>query len=246
MRRSCITARRKTVIKINIVEDNKDDAATLRKALERYGAESGLEFGISEYSSSLKFLSEYKPDADIVFMDIELPDADGMTAAHSLREIDDSVCLIFVTNMAKFAIKGYEVGSYDFIVKPIVYASFAVKLKRALAHLRSREAKSVIVASGYDKVRLNILNIYYVEVMGHKLIYHTKDGDVISYGTLKSVEELLDDKLFVRCNNCYLVNLRYVTAIKNGCAIVGGSSLAVSAPKRAAFEKALTDHLCEH
>lgn len=232
------------MIRADIIEDDAQDRAALKGALEKFGKENGVEFVVREYESALIFLSAYKRDADIVFMDIELPDTDGMTAAHSLREVDSDVCLVFVTNMAKLAIKGYEVFAFDFIVKPLSYPNFALKLNRALTHLNARVSKSVIVASGRDKIKLSVTDIYFVEIAGHKIVYHTKSGGVVSYGTLKSVEELLEDDLFVRCNNCYLVNLRHVTAIRAGCAVVGGQQLMISAPRKALFERALADYLC--
>lgn len=232
------------MIRVDIVEDDAGDSEALKAALVKFGKERGLEFAIREYSSALMFLDDYKADTDIVFMDIELPDTDGMTAAHHLRETDNDVCLIFVTNMAKLAIKGYEVFAFDFIVKPLSYPNFSLKLNRALTRLNTRASKSVIVNAGRDKIRLNVTDVYYVEITGHRLIYHAKGGNIDSYGTLKSVEELLDDKLFVRCNNCYLVNLRHVSAIKGGNAVVGGDTLAISAPRKLPFERALADYLC--
>ncbi len=70
----------------------------------------------------------YRADYDIVFMDIELPGINGMEAAHRLREIDQQVILIFVTNMAQFAVKGYEVDALDYIIKPAQYGPLSIKL----------------------------------------------------------------------------------------------------------------------
>ena len=70
------------------------------------------------------------------------------------------------------------------------------------------------------------------------------DKNVESYGTLKDVETLVDDKLFVRCNNCFLVNLRFVNAIEDKYAVVGEERLLISYPRRQEFKKALTDYLC--
>ena len=226
--------------RVAIVEDEEQERQHLTDYLGRYSDQ----FTIDTFASAVEFLTDYKPVYDIVFMDIEMPYVDGMSAAQSLRELDKEVCLVFVTNMAKYAVKGYEVSAFDFIVKPVGYPGFALKLDRVLRHLGARVDKSVLINSGRDKLRIGINDIFFVEIMGHKIVYHTSDGNIQSYGTLKSVEDLLDDKLFVRCNNCYLVNLRHVSAIEGGSVVVGDERLLISAPRKAQFEQALTDYIC--
>lgn len=180
-----------------------------------------------------------------MFMDIDMPYLDGMSAARKLREADQSVCIIFVTNLARFAVQGYEVSAFDFMVKPLSYSDFSAKLPRVMRHIGSgKNIKSVIVSSGSNTVRIAVGDVLYVEVMNHKLLYHMTDRVIESYGTLKKVEELFGDPLFVRCNKCYLVNLRCVSAIEDGYAVVGGDRLLISYPRRAPFTQALADYLC--
>ena len=93
-------------VNIAIIEDDKEAAARLVKMLDRFGAESGLIMNKRIFGFSTEFLENYKSGYDIVFMDIVLPDMDGMTAAKKLRESDKSVVLIFVTNMSQYAING--------------------------------------------------------------------------------------------------------------------------------------------
>lgn len=182
---------------------------------------------------------------DLVFMDIDMPYLDGMSAAHKLRELDENVCLVFVTNLARLAVQGYEVAAYDFIVKPVSYEDFTGKMPRIVKRLESlARGRTLLVHSGTDIMRIAVDDIMYVEVMSHKLVYHLVRKNIVSYGTLKKVEEELADPCFVRCNKCYLVNLRYVMAIEENHAVVGGEKLLISYPRRTEFTKALTDYLC--
>ena len=75
---------------------------------------------MTQYTNPVIFLTQYTNRYDLVLLDIEMPDMNGMVVANKLRAIDDEVPLIFITNMRKYAIKGYEVNASDFILKPIL------------------------------------------------------------------------------------------------------------------------------
>lgn len=224
-----------------LVEDNAEERARLADFLRRCEGE----FAVEEFPSAVDFLTNYVPKYDLVFMDIDMPYLDGMSAAHKLRQLDEQMCLIFVTNLAQFALKGYEVSAFDFIVKPVSFSNFSVKMRRVVNHLSARTAKTVLIRGEGNLQRVAVEDIAFVEITGHKLVYHTASKAIPSYGTLKSAEELLADPLFVRCNKCYLVNLRAVSAIEGNYAVVGKDKLLISYPRRAAFERALADCLCE-
>lgn len=229
-----------TMFKAAIVEDSESDKKLLESYLKKLGG-----FIVSSFSSAVDFLTGYRPTYDLVFMDIDMPYLDGMSAARKLRELDENVCLVFVTNFARFAVHGYEVTAYDFIVKPILYEDFTDKMPRIIKKLESQTSgRMLLIHAGTDSIRIAVDEILYVEVMGHKLVYHMLRKNIVSYGTLKKVEEELTDPAFVRCNKCYLVNLRHVTGIEGNHAIVGGDKLLISYPRRANFTKALADYLC--
>lgn len=230
------------MIKAIIVEDEKNESNRLSSFLKRFSEENSVVFDIKVFSSGLTFLSEYNTPADIVFMDIELPDVDGMEICRRLRKIDSKVIIIFVTNMAQYAVKGYEVDATDFIIKPIYYAEFAVKLKKAIDYISLNEDRFIMLSYYGMMRRLNVNEIYYVEVRSHNIIYHTERENIEMKGTLKDAEGILEKYGFSRCNNCYLVNLKHVVEICETMAtLTDGSRLAVSRSKKKAFLKNLTD-----
>lgn len=101
---------------VAVVEDDETAVAKLRACLDQYAAtHAGVQFDVTVFNEPTSFLDPYKTVWDIVFMDIEMPNMDGMEAAHRLRAVDSEVILIFVTNMAQFAAKGYEVDALDYI-----------------------------------------------------------------------------------------------------------------------------------
>lgn len=228
---------------VAIVEDTQSEADVLKQYFSRYGTEKGTEFKVSHFTSAEKFLDKYRPIFDLVLMDIGLPKMGGMEAAARLRELDQATTLIFVTNMAQFAVRGYEVDAFDFVVKPVSYSNFALKLQRCLNKLGTRTDTEVIIPISDGLYRISSSQIKYIEISGHKMIYHTTNGTIKAYGNLKEVESVLNDRMFVRCNSCYLVNLNYVFAIRGYTVVVGEDELQISRPRKKAFIQAVNDYL---
>lgn len=228
---------------VAIVEDTQSEADVLKQYFSRYGAEKGTEFKVAHFTSAEEFLDKYRPIFDLVLMDIGLPKMGGMEAAARLRELDQTTTLIFVTNMAQFAVRGYEVDAFDFVVKPVSYSNFALKLQRCLNKLGTRTDTEVIIPISDGLYRISSSQIKYIEISGHKMIYHTTNGTIKAYGNLKEVESVLNGRMFVRCNSCYLVNLNYVFAIRGYTVVVGEDELQISRPRKKAFIQAVNDYL---
>lgn len=224
------------MIRVAIVEDEQNSAEKLEQFTEEFGKANGINFTVARFSNAVDFLTGYKPVYDLVFMDILMPDLDGMKAAKKLREFDTKTLLIFVTNLSQYAVKGYEVDALDFIVKPVFYQDFALKMKKAVGLISLNENREFVIPIPGGMKRLSTKSIYYLEVVGHKLIYHTSGGEVVGYGSLSEMEEKLKDDNFLRCNSCYLVNPKHIVSIKKyDIEISNGAVLQISQPKKKKF-----------
>ena len=227
------------MIRIAIVEDEVRERAHLRDCLAYMAEKERLEFDIVEFGSGEAFLGGYQPVYDIVLMDIELPSINGMETAKALRRLDSFVLLVFVTNMVQYAVSGYEVDALNYILKPVNRFDFALKMNKAISRTAKRTEKSVQIRAGKDLYMLPVAAIRYLEVDGHYIVYHTTEGDYSEYITLKEAEKKLDKPYFVRCNRCYLVNLKYVAAVRDDVVQVGRDELLISRPQKKAFLNAL-------
>lgn len=228
-------------INIAIVEDSPNDAQILSGYLSEYFKNTDKQYTIEIFESSVYFLDKYTPRFDIVFMDIEMPNMNGMETAAKLREVDKEVLLIFVTNMSQFAVRGYDVEAFGYLIKPVTYQSIALKLVKAVARLSQLNSGTIIINSKTKFLKVNTSNIKYVEVRGHSLTWHTIDGVYTSTGSLVHLRKQLGEG-FAFCNQCYLVNLRYCEEL-NGMEIrVGGEVLQVSRYKKAEFLSSLNKY----
>lgn len=228
---------------IAVVDDDREFSSKVQEYLDKYQQENGEKFEVEVFYDGAEIIENYTPKYDLILLDIEMPTVNGMDAAEKIRELDEHVVLMFITNMAQYAIRGYSVGALDFVMKPINYYTFSMKIKRALKRVQKKEIPTILLTTPDGVKKLNVSQIYYVEIQGHMLHYHTDEGELVVRGTLLSAEQMLPSEFFVKCNHWYLVNLQHVTEVRKNTAIVGTFELEISRRNRAGFLKALAEHM---
>lgn len=226
------------MINVAIVEDEKPAAELISSYLQEFGRQEEEEFSVRVFGDAVSFLENYKPDFDLVFMDIMMPSIDGMRAAKKLRERDRNVQIIFVTSMSQFAVKGYEVAALDFIVKPVSYFDFCIKMRRAVFAVRSCDGRSVVVPAEGGELRIFVRDLQYIEVSGHNCRYHIAPHRVAEgRNTIRGLSALLQPYHFMRCNSCYLVNPIWIEYVGGYTVRVAGVELQISHPRKKEFTR---------
>jgi DNA-binding LytR/AlgR family response regulator len=223
------------VMKLAVVDDEKKTTDLLDGYIKRFEKENNLTINVSVFHNPNDFLTNYSRDYDLVLMDIEMPGLNGIETARELRRMDGRVVLMFITNMAQYAISGYEVEAIDFVIKPISYPDFVLKIQKAMRYITRNQDKKLTLNTGEGVVYLHVSDICYIEVMRHYLVYHTTNGNYTVRGVMKEMEESLSNYHFVRSNHCYLVNLKYVESINGSILKVGGDDLQISRNKKNEF-----------
>ena len=224
-------------MKIAVVEDNQTDLSETLAALNRFLKENSVDFDISVFSSAEEFL-QGEAIFDIALFDIALPEMSGMDLARKIRETDPEMAIIFLTNMAKYAIEGYSVNACGYVLKPINYFNFSLSMKRALASFESSaRPQSFIVKAGKSSFPLN--SLYFCEVKDHTIVFHLEKDQVSCRCSLSEIEKN-GGSFFARSHASYLVNLSKITnTTPDKVVLLNGEEVPLSRKKRKEFLSAL-------
>ena len=235
------------MITVAVIDDDERYVDTIREYLARYGTEIGERFRIDAFADGEDIVEGYGAGYDIVLMDVEMHAMDGMTAAQRIREIDSAAVIIFITNMAQYAIKGYQVDALDYVLKPISYFAFCQTIAMAVRRVGERRGggagRCLTINARGTVSRVPLTAVMWIESKGHRLAYHTADGVFESTtSSMKEIERQLKDDDFYRCSNSCLVNLAYVRGIQGSTVTVGWATLEISRARRPGFVAALTSY----
>ncbi len=231
------------MLKIAIIDDEISCINIFKSYIQRYQKEKDLKVEISGFLNGLMLIADYKPVYDIIFLDVEMPHMNGVEVAKYIRKSDPHAIIIFVTNMSQYAVKGYEVNAFDYIIKPMNYISMVAKLQLAIKVIKAKKEMSIIIPGEDGDRHIKAGEIIYIEVKDHWLFIHTKDNIYKLLGTLKEMEEQLEDYNFVSCYRSYLINLKYVTRMGSEFVILDNEiELKISRSKKKEVQSAFVDY----
>lgn len=218
-------------MRIAICEDNREHAEILEKMVSRWAEREGEKVIVRCYQSAEQFLFCMKDEEcyDVAFVDIQMEKLDGFQLAKAIREEDRTIAIVFTTGMRDYALKGYEVSAFRYLLKPLQESEVFSTLTGVRRLLKERMREAVIVTSGDASRRVYKDAIYYIEGDNHHIILHLEEETIRFKAKLKEFEVQFREPQFCRCHRSYLVNMRYVGRIsREGVEIDGKVLLPIS------------------
>lgn len=197
-------------IKIGICEDNSIHRDLLNSYICKFF--NVLDYNILEFTSGEELLSKYPNDIDLLFLDIQMQDLNGMDTARKIREFDTNVEIMFTTSVLDYVCEGYEVNAYRYMIKPIDYNILENNISKCIENIIKKKNNCLTISDKSKFIKVKFDDILYIETSKRHLIIHTTNGSEIIKMSMRKIEKLLNNDFF-RCHNSFIVNLEKISKI---------------------------------
>ena len=230
------------MIRIAICDDETYMSCHIKALVSEFFRKKNRETVIQLFSCGEELL-KYDGQIDILFLDIQMKDMNGMETARKLRADKFQGFLIFITVLKEMVFQSFEVQAYDYLVKPIEETQFEKTMERLYASMQNAGKDSILVKKGYEGHIIRRDEIVFCEIIDRKIYLNLASGEVIDYyERIENLETKLDD--FFRCHRSYLINLKHLKGYKNGTAYMdNGSRLPVSRLRSKEFSNVVLQYM---
>mgnify|MGYP002510078180 FL=1 len=216
------------MIHIAICDDEKHMSDHIRSMVLNFFRKKNREISLRMFSGGEELLS-YNGQIDILFLDIQMKDMDGMETARKLRADKFRGFLVFITVLKEMVFQSFEVQAYDYLVKPVDGKQFEKTMERLYASMQNASEDSLLVQKGYEGRIIREDEIVFCEIIDRKIYLNLASGEVVDYyERIENLETKLNNR-FYRCHRSYLINLKHLKGYKNGTACMdNGKEIPVS------------------
>ena len=197
---------------VAICDDSNVDVQYISQLLEQWSKQMNVQIHISVFPSAENFLFHYEDNKnyDVLLLDIEMGQMDGVTLAKKIRKEDSTVQIIFITGYSEYIAEGYEVQALHYLMKPLDKEKFFAVLERASKKMIANQRCLNLMHAG-EMHRMPLYEIKYIDVLDNYTTVHAKIELTVKK-PLREFEELLDQK-FLKVGRSYIVNLDYISRV---------------------------------
>ncbi len=200
-------------MRISICDDDKLVINTIKEYINSY-PDNNMKFDITEFSCGEDLIEYYKQDgkSDIIFLDIEMKEKNGIETARELRSINNNAIIFFVTNHENYVYDTFRVGAFQFLKKPLLKDDFYNDFKRAIDTYKNLHYKYEINYKNELTV-VDVNEIIFMEVFDHSIIIHCTNKTYRKSGKLKEEIKILNCYGFVQCHKSMIINMLYIRSL---------------------------------
>ncbi len=234
------------MIKIAIVEDEIKNMKQIQLFLQQIQQQKKTLCTVKTFMDGSEFVSQLEQHWDLILLDIEMPDLNGLETAKKIREVNQDTKIVFVTHMAEYAVEGYIYNASNYILKPLNEQEFFMKVGKIIEQIKQTSQDNIYLSNRDEMLKIPLSEVVYIEAQGHMITLHMENHTEVkstSVGTLTQLEKTLSPKGFYRCYKSYIVNLRYVYDIKEQCLLQDGTLLEIGRGKKKEFRRILMNFL---
>lgn len=231
------------MIHIAVCDDEKYMSDKVRKMVSDFFHKKNIEIMILQFSTGEDLL-KYDQTIDIIFLDIQMKDIDGMETARKLRSCKFKGYLIFITILKEMVFQAFEVQAYDYLIKPLKEKDFEKTMERLLLSMQNAKEANLLIQRGYETRIIPLEDIVFCEIIDRKIYLHLISSEVIDfYDRIENLEAKLNNRFF-RCHRSFLINLRYLKGYKNGIAYMeNGKEIPVSRLRSKEFSNIILQYM---
>ncbi len=223
-------------MRIVICDDEALSFSTVKTLIQRWKVKNSIEsISVSIYESSEELLNVLNNAIpfDVAFLDIQFPrELSGLQLAEYLRQTNENMQIVFVSNYGHYAIEGYKASALRYLQKPITEAQVFECLDISYRQWLFRQGSCVVLMDNKQAVKIDPKSIIYAETQGHYIEIHLATMENIVHIRMKLAEllKLLPSEIFVQCHRCYIVNLLHIQRItRTSILLLNGTSIPISA-----------------
>ncbi len=228
-------------MKIAICDDQMAMHTELKKHLENYAQKRNLIMIYNDYTNGFDLISSQN-EYDIIFMDYQMAEIDGLETARQIRKKNTDTTIIFLTSFPDIVFDTFEVNAYRFLVKPIDDARLEAALDSYLSD--NDESNFILIKTDESNQKININDIIYIEASDKYCNIRTNEGTVLFKKTLSEIEKILPEDKFFRCHRTYLVGFRHIVSHTSTDVLFDNKEKAlISRVKLPPFKKAFTNYI---
>ncbi len=233
------------MLHIAVCDDEKYMSDKIRMMVSDFFCRKNMDIEILQFSSG-KELLKYDGIIDILFLDIQMKDIDGMETARKMRSRKFKGVVIFITVLKEMVFRSFEVQAFDYLVKPIEPSHFEKTMERLLVSMKNAGESSLLVQKGYESSIILFDDIVYCEIIDRKVYLHLASSEIVDfYDRIEKLETKLDSRFF-RCHRSYLINLQYLKSYKNKTAYMAdGKEIPVSRLRSREFSNVILQYMKE-